>query len=128
MDVNLVAKQLQAALHTQLEVDPVQVPQALAGKFEGMMQPQVATAPVSSPDETSSMISDLVTNEDQAYQYVSNDLVFMMNNVDSMSANQLTTAAMQIQLETASLQVDMQVKMSVVTSSKDAIETLMKNQ
>jgi type III secretion inner rod protein HrpB2 len=52
----------------------------------------------------------------------------MMNNVDSMSMGEITAAAMQLQIEAASLQVDMQTKMSVVTSSKDAIETLMKNQ
>ena len=40
----------------------------------------------------------------------------------------VAAAAIQVQLESASLQVDMQTKMAVVTSTKDAIETLMKNQ
>jgi type III secretion inner rod protein HrpB2 len=52
----------------------------------------------------------------------------MIHNVDAMSPGELTASVVQLQIEAASLQVDMQMKMSVVTSSKDAIETLMKNQ
>jgi type III secretion inner rod protein HrpB2 len=74
------------------------------------------------------VISDLVRNEDIALQYVSNDVLFLLEHADGMSMNQFATAAMQVQIEAASLQVDMQAKMAVVTSSKDAIETLMKNQ
>jgi len=45
-----------------------------------------------------------------------------------MSMQQIATASMQVQLETAGMQVDLQSKLAVVTSSKDAIDTLMKNQ
>jgi len=124
----LTAKQLQDVLRTQLAVDPLPVPQALTGKFEALMQHQVVQAPPPHTDETSTMISNLMVSEDQAYQYVSNDMVFMLNNASAMSPNELTAAAIQVQVESASLQVDMQIKMSVVTSSKDAIDTLMKNQ
>jgi type III secretion inner rod protein HrpB2 len=40
----------------------------------------------------------------------------------------LAAADMTIQLEIASLNADLQVKMATVQSSKDAVQTLMKNQ
>ncbi|WP_410842842.1 hypothetical protein [Paraburkholderia sp.] len=40
----------------------------------------------------------------------------------------MTAATMAIQVESTNMQVDLQTKMAVVNSSKDALETLMKNQ
>ncbi|MFC0402809.1 type III secretion protein HrpB2 [Paraburkholderia rhizosphaerae] len=104
------------------------VPAHVAGSFEAMMQRGVMGPGTPSEDTSGTMISEMVRGEDLALQYVSNDMLYMINNVDSMSMGELTAASIQLQIEAASLQVDMQTKMSVVTSSKDAIETLMKNQ
>jgi type III secretion inner rod protein HrpB2 len=52
----------------------------------------------------------------------------MLHNAGDMSFNQIAAASVQMQIETASLQVDMSMKISVVESSKGALETLMKNQ
>jgi type III secretion inner rod protein HrpB2 len=69
-----------------------------------------------------------VLSEDEALQTVSNDALYMLHNAGDMSFNQIAAASVQMQIETASLQVDMSMKISVVESSKGALETLMKNQ
>lgn len=104
------------------------VPPHVADSFETMMQRGVMGPSSETGDTAGTMISELVRGEDAAIQYVSNDMMYMMQNASSMSTGELTASAIQLQVEAASLQVDMQMKMSVVTSSKDAIETLMKNQ
>ncbi|HEY4353267.1 MAG TPA: type III secretion protein HrpB2 [Paraburkholderia sp.] len=136
MDQPLSALALQAALAQQPALAGVEVsggpaaavPPHLADSFDAMMQRGVMGPAAPSADTSGTMVSELVRGQDAAFQYVSNDMLYMMNNVDSMSMGEITAAAMQLQIEAASLQVDMQTKMSVVTSSKDAIETLMKNQ
>jgi type III secretion inner rod protein HrpB2 len=45
-----------------------------------------------------------------------------------MTLNEIAASSMQMQIETTSLQVDMSMKISVVESSKGALETLIKNQ
>jgi type III secretion inner rod protein HrpB2 len=55
-------------------------------------------------------------------------MLYMISNAERMSMPQLTAATLQVQLETAGMQVDLQTKLAVVTSSKDALDTLMKNQ
>jgi type III secretion inner rod protein HrpB2 len=105
---------------------PVDSP--LAARFSALMaHDRVSVTPVSSVD-AGAMVSDLLHSEDMAMQYVSNDMLFMLEHANGMTMRQFSASAMQVQIEAGSLQVDMQVKMSVVTSSKDAIETLMKNQ
>ncbi|WP_412025854.1 type III secretion protein HrpB2 [Burkholderia cepacia] len=115
-----------ATPHPDARLAPV--PEHVAGSFEAMMQRGVMGPSSGGGDTAGTMISELVRGEDAAIQYVSNDMLYMIHNVDSMSMGELTAATIQLQIEAASLQVDMQMKMSVVTSSKDAVETLMKNQ
>ncbi|MFP3247944.1 MAG: serine kinase, partial [Paraburkholderia sp.] len=77
---------------------------------------------------TGTLVSEVVRGEDTALQSVSNDMLFMLQNSSGMSMQQLTAATMAIQVESTNMQVDLQTKMAVVNSSKDALETLMKNQ
>jgi type III secretion inner rod protein HrpB2 len=105
---------------------PVDSP--LAARFDALMA-QDRVGLVSPPSaDSGSMIADLLRSEDLSMQYVSNDMLFMLEHSNAMTVRQFSAAAMQVQIEAGSLQVDLQAKMSVVTSSKDAIETLMKNQ
>ena len=104
------------------------VPQHVADSFAQMMETSVMAPPAPKGSKTGAMMSEIVRGQDQAFQTVANDALYMMDNCDLMNVNELTAAAVQVQLESASLQVDMQTKMGVVTSTKDAIETLMKNQ
>jgi type III secretion inner rod protein HrpB2 len=105
-----------------------QVDAPLAARFSELMTHSRMVAAQPPGADSGSLISEMLRSEDVALQYVSNDMLFMLEHANGMTMGQLTTASMQVQIEAASLQVDMQAKMSVVTSSKDAIETLMKNQ
>lgn len=109
-------------------LDPQTVDPQRAARFAELMAHDRLGSVRPVEHDGSAVISEMVRNEDIAMQYVSNDVLFLMQHANGMSMNQFATAAMQVQVEAASLQVDMQAKMAVVTSSKDAIETLMKNQ
>lgn len=130
------ATQLQPPLPSDLMPPPAELPpldaqpvdpQRAARFAELMAHDRLGSVRPVEPDG-GAVISDMVRNEDIALQYVSNDVLFLMQHSNGMSMNEFASAAMQVQIEAASLQVDMQAKMAVVTSSKDAIETLMKNQ
>lgn len=107
---------------------PAAVPPHEADSFERMMQRGVSAPPAPHGSEAGSLASKLVLSEDEALQTVSNDALYMLHHADEMSFNQIAAASVQMQIETASLQVDMSMKISVVESSKGALETLMKNQ
>lgn len=107
---------------------PFAVPPHEAASFDQMMQRGVLTPPAPHGSEAGSLASKLVLSEDEALQTVSNDALYMLSHANEMSFNQVAAASVQMQIETASLQVDMSMKISVVESSKGALETLMKNQ
>jgi type III secretion inner rod protein HrpB2 len=99
-----------------------------AERFAALMQ-QGQLVPATNPsDSGGNVATELVRNEDAALQSVANDIDYLMQHVDSMTMSQFTAASMQVQIEAGSLQVDMQTKLSVVTSSKEALDSLMKNQ
>lgn len=53
---------------------------------------------------------------------------FLSRHAHEMSTNEMLAASLRASAEATALQIDMQAKMSVVTSTKDAIGSLMKNQ
>jgi type III secretion inner rod protein HrpB2 len=125
MEVNLM--QTLQALTQQPTSGAPSVSADTGDKFAALMQQGQLTAPVDGPD-SQSLVTKLVTEQDDALQQVPADITFLMEHQSTMSANQFTAAALQVSSETAMLQVNMEVKMAVVKSSKDAVETLMKNQ
>lgn len=133
MEPTLSMLQMQAAL-AQAELPATAgttaqpVSPQLAASFEAMMQNGVMTPAIPNADPAGTMVSEVLRGEDTAMQAVSNDMLFMLNNSNGMSMQELTSATMAIQIESTSMQVDLQTKMAVVNSSKEALETLMKNQ
>jgi type III secretion inner rod protein HrpB2 len=125
MEVNLM--QTLQALTQQSGSSATPVLDQSGDKFAALMQQGQLTPPVDGPD-SQSLVTKLVTDQDNALQQVPADITFLMEHQGTMSANQFTAAALQVSSETAMLQVNMEVKMAVVKSSKDAVETLMKNQ
>lgn len=107
---------------------PIAVPPHEAASFDQLMQRGVLAPPAPHGSEAGSLATKLVLSEDEALQTVSNDALYMLSHANEMSFNQVAAASVQMQIETASLQVDMSMKISVVESSKGALETLMKNQ
>ncbi|MDH6146199.1 MULTISPECIES: hypothetical protein [Paraburkholderia] len=111
--------------------------QSAAERFQALL----AQAPDSLPPEGTQGLHavegaghppNIVTRavEEQAdyYRQVPNDVLYMSQHLSALSMERLAAADMTIQLEIASLNADLQVKMATVQSSKDAVQTLMKNQ
>ena len=104
-----------------------QVTKSQGDTFQNMAQNSRMTAP-EAPGQTENVVSQLAQAEDTQIQSASNDALFVMQQMPYMSVQQLSAASMQVQVEMGSLTADLQAKMSVATSTKDSIETLMKNQ
>jgi type III secretion inner rod protein HrpB2 len=127
MNPMMSSVQLQASLTQEFSGNPAQVSQQLADKFQSM----VAHSTPHRPDDSAhapTIVTKAITDQDAAYAQVPNDMVYLMENGPMMSMDQITNASMFITLEMASMTTNLQVKMAVVTSSKDAVQTLMKNQ
>ena len=107
---------------------PVQ-PQ-LAEKFQALMAQGVQAPPVQSVPEhpDHNIVTRAVSEQADYYRQVPNDVLYMTQHMSSMSMQSLAAANMTVQLEISSLSADLQVKMAAVQSSKDAVQTLMKNQ
>ncbi|VFR37555.1 Type III secretion protein HrpB2 [plant metagenome] len=121
------AVQLKEAVQAVTNVDPGAVSQDAAQRFAELMQtgplaPQAAGAQQTNP------IAAIAHAQDAAIHRVANDAVWLGNNLSSLAPDKMFAAAMLVQVETASLTVDMQAKMATITASKDALSTLMKNQ
>jgi len=102
--------------------------QLLADKFQALYEHGHMTGPHGRGMDTETMISKLVRDQDVATQAVANDALHMIRSLPMLTMQQSFAAETQVMLETAGLQCDLQVKLAVVTSSKDAIGTLMRNQ
>lgn len=102
--------------------------QALADRFQAMMaqaSPQVHGV---HPTGQANIVTKAVEEQADYYRQVPNDVLYMSQHMSALSMERLAAADMTIQLEIASLNADLQVKMATVQSSKDAVQTLMKNQ
>jgi type III secretion inner rod protein HrpB2 len=113
----------------QTAPDTHTVSQQLADKFQAMMAQanphQVAAV---HPTERADIVTKAVEEQADYYRQVPNDVLYMTQHMSALTMERLAAADMTIQLEIASLNADLQVKMATVQSSKDAVQTLMKNQ
>lgn len=125
-----VSMQLQQVLANEAagNMGGSQSTQQLADKFQALYERGHMTAPAAQGMDTETMISKIVRDQDLATQAVSNDALHMIRSIPELTTQQAFAAETQVMMETAGLQCDLQVKLAVVTSSKDAIGTLMRNQ
>lgn len=125
-----VSMQLQQVLANEAAANAAgsQTTQQLADKFQALYERGHMTAPAAQGMDTETMVSKIVHDQDLATQAVSNDALHMIRSMPEMTMQQSFAAETQVMMETAGLQCDLQVKLAVVTSSKDAIGTLMRNQ
>ncbi|MET5115159.1 type III secretion protein HrpB2, partial [Burkholderia pseudomallei] len=59
---------------------------------------------------------------------VRDNVEYLNRHANEMTMNQMCAASLQASAEATAMQIDMQAKMGVVTTTKDAIGSLMKNQ
>jgi type III secretion inner rod protein HrpB2 len=104
------------------------VSQQLVDKFQAMMAQANHQAQPVHVTERSDLVTKAVQEQADYYRQVPNDVLYMTQHMSALSMERLAAADMTIQLEIASLNADLQVKMATVQSSKDAVQTLMKNQ
>jgi type III secretion inner rod protein HrpB2 len=104
------------------------VSQPLVDKFQAMMASAQQHTGVVHPTERADLVTKAVEEQADYYRQVPNDVLYMTQHMSALSMERLAAADMTIQLEIASLNADLQVKMATVQSSKDAVQTLMKNQ
>ncbi|MGH8778296.1 serine kinase [Paraburkholderia sp.] len=110
-------------------VEPTATPQQ-ADRFQELMTQGAPTPPVESVPEhpDHNIVTRAVSEQADYYRQVPNDVMYLTQHMSSMSIQNVAAANMTVQLEVASLNADLQVKMAAVQSSKDAVQTLMKNQ
>lgn len=106
---------------------PAQAPQHLVDKFQSMLA-QVEPNPHAAHAAGPNIVTKAVEEQSDYYRQVPNDVLYMSQHMSSLSMERIAAADMTVQLEIASLNADLQVKMAAVQSSKDAVQTLMKNQ
>jgi type III secretion inner rod protein HrpB2 len=104
------------------------VPQHLVDKFQSMLAQAASHAQHAQSAHHETMVTKAVEEQSNYYRQVPNDVLYMTQHMSALTMERLAAADMTIQLEIASLNADLQVKMATVQSSKDAVQTLMKNQ
>ncbi|KVM76398.1 serine kinase [Burkholderia ubonensis] len=111
-----------ATSHVTPDVSP-----DVAGRFQALMANATPTPPVSHAQEGSA-ISKLVETSDAAIRQTLDNAAYLSQHADDLSMNEMFAASIQASAEATAMQIDLQAKMGVVTSTKDAIGSLMKNQ
>lgn len=109
---------------------PPTATQEQADRFQALMEQGTKAPPVQSVAEPSNhnIVSRAVSEQADYYRQVPNDVMYLMHHMSGMSMERMAAANMTVQMEISSLSADLQVKMAAVSSSKDAVQTLMKNQ
>jgi type III secretion inner rod protein HrpB2 len=126
----MIASQLQHGFPgvTEAGTDASAVPQQLVDKFQALLAQGSPHMAETNAVDNNNAVQKAVEDQASAYQQVPNDLLYMTQHMDTMSMQRVVAADMTVQLEVASLSADLQVKMAAVQSSKDAVQTLIKNQ
>jgi type III secretion inner rod protein HrpB2 len=129
----MIASQFQYEISraTDAGTDTSAVPQQLVDKFQALLaQGAQGTPHVAETNavDNNNIVEKAVEGQASDYQQVPNDLLYMTQHMSTLSMQRIAAADMTVQLEVASLSADLQVKMAAVQSSKDAVQTLMKNQ
>lgn len=127
MNPMISSVQLQAMFTHEFSGNSGQVSQQLVDKFQALVAHGTPHRP-EDPSHTSTIVTQAISQQDAAFTQVPNDMLYVMQNAPMMSMNEMASAGMMVTLETANMTANMQIKMAVVTSSKDAVQTLMKNQ
>ncbi|AIO69157.1 type III secretion protein HrpB2 [Burkholderia oklahomensis] len=103
------------------------VPAEVADRFQALMSNAAPTPPVAHAQDATA-ISKLVETSDAAIKQVLDNAAYLSQHADDLTMNQMFAASIQASTEATAMQIDLQAKMGVVTSTKDAIGSLMKNQ
>ncbi|MCA8257243.1 type III secretion protein HrpB2 [Burkholderia sp. AU31624] len=130
MSIDPVSQLAPAALDATAAT-PAAAPPAtteLGDKFTALM----ARAPMAPPEHAgshlSSSVSKAIEAQDVQFRHTIEDVGKLTADLPGMSMTEMTQRTIQMMYEMTSMQMNMQVKMSLAESSKSSVQTLMKNQ
>lgn len=117
---------LDATAATPVAVSPATT--GLGDKFTALM----ARAPMAPPEHAgshlSSSVSKAIEAQDVQFRHTIEDVGKLTADLPGMSMTEMTQRTIRMMYEMTSMQMNMQVKMSLAESSKSSVQTLMKNQ
>ena len=126
--------QYEIAHATDAGPDTSTASQQLVDKFQALFAQgtpqtqQIQQVQQVQPADHADIVTKAVNEQADYYRQVPNDVLYMTQHMSSLSMERMAAADMTVQFELTRLNVDLQVKMAAVQSSKDAVQTLMKNQ
>jgi len=132
LSVNDLSRMFDATFSNAASVSPTahaavmpEVPVEVANRFQALMSTAV---PAPSAAQETSAVTKLVETTDTEIRKVLDNTEYLSQHANELSVNQMFAASLQAAAQATAMQIDLQAKMSVVTSTKDAIGSLMKNQ
>ncbi|RQS36245.1 type III secretion protein HrpB2 [Burkholderia sp. Bp8992] len=130
MSIDPVSQLAPAALDATAATPATAAPATteLGDKFTALM----ARAPMAPPEHAgshlSSSVSKAIEAQDVQFRHTIEDVGKLTADLPGMSMTEMTHRTIQMMYEMTSMQMNMQVKMSLAESSKSSVQTLMKNQ
>ncbi|VWD53062.1 type III secretion protein HrpB2 [Burkholderia lata] len=100
----------------------------LAESFRALMEQPDMVAPVAVPFDASAAAAKLIREQNTQFVNVSRSMMETLAASKTLEMREIHAQSMLMSVELAGMQLDMAAKMGVVSASKSAIETLMKNQ
>ncbi|OXJ06586.1 hypothetical protein [Burkholderia sp. AU6039] len=107
---------------------PVAGTSELRDKFRMLMERASMAPPLHDYAGQPSPVANAIAAQDAEFMKAMADVQRLPEEIPGMSLTELTDRSVQMMFELASMQMNMQVKMSLVESSKSSVQTLMKNQ
>ncbi|WP_158062109.1 type III secretion protein HrpB2 [Burkholderia catarinensis] len=100
----------------------------LGDKFKALMERAPMAPPEHANSHLSSAVSKAVEAQDVQFRKTIEDVGKLSADMPGLSMTEMTGRTIQMMYEMTSMQMNMQVKMSLAESSKSSVQTLMKNQ
>ncbi|VWC38170.1 type III secretion protein HrpB2 [Burkholderia lata] len=118
---------LNAAAETVAPMPVAGTPE-LGDKFRMLMERASMTPPSHDTAGQPSPVANAIAAQDAQFMKTIEDVQRLPEEMPGMSLTEMTDRSVQMMFELANMQMNMQVKMSLVESSKSSVQTLMKNQ
>ncbi|NRO98990.1 serine kinase [Paraburkholderia sp. NMBU_R16] len=103
------------------------VSQHLIDKFQALLAQEPAQVSGQSAPENN-MLKQAIQKQDDADHQFPNDMSYISTHMGEWNVGQAASATMLVQYEITQASMNLQFKMAAAQSSKNAVDTLMKNQ
>ncbi|PXX21935.1 MULTISPECIES: EscI/YscI/HrpB family type III secretion system inner rod protein [Burkholderia] len=100
----------------------------LAESFQALMERPKMADPVAEPVDAGQAAAHLLREQNAQFVNVNRSMMETLAATPALDMRELHARSMQMQVDLATMNLDVTVKLGVVGASKSAIETLMKNQ